>query len=286
MRAIIDADWHIYAAGFKAEEEPESHACQTLKQMLNKAINTLGVEDYSVYIGGGGNFREDVAVTQGYKENRKDLRKPKHFAVLREYLTEVWNAEVVNGMETDDFVSIQLYEDFLEHEGDPEQCTIILVSVDKDLNNTPGWHYNPQKDRKYFVTEDTAMKHFWYQMLMGDRTDNIPGLPDVTPWIRHKYGLTARKGFGQASARKVMATCTTAVEAEHAAVDCYIAYGIESGWTSDEVYNYLQEQGKLLWMVRELQWDEPVLFDYDRSTFDERFEQHPLWEYQKSYDSP
>ena len=75
------------------------------------------------------------------------------------------------------------------------------------------------------------------------------------------------------------------MDAEHAAVDVYIAYGIETGWTSDETYEYRQEQGKLLWMIRELEWDEPVMFDYDRSKFDERFENHPLWDYHKSYDS-
>ena len=58
-----------------------------------------------------------------------------------------------------------------------ENPSCIICSIDKDLNNTPGWHYNWKSDNIYFVEKLTATRTFYKQILTGDMSvDNIPGL--------------------------------------------------------------------------------------------------------------
>ena len=55
----------------------------------------------------------------------------------------------------------------------------VIISIDKDLNMIPGWHYNPDKDSLYFVEYLEGMKWFYKQLLMGDSVDNIPGIKGI-----------------------------------------------------------------------------------------------------------
>ena len=57
---------------------------------------------------------------------------------------------------------------------------MIGVSLDKDLMTCPGWFWNPEKmDFPRLVSVETADYCFHKQWLMGDSTDNIPGIPKV-----------------------------------------------------------------------------------------------------------
>ena len=55
------------------------------------------------------------------------------------------------------------------------------MHIDKDLDCIPGKHYNPRKEKFYDIDEDTADLLYWLQMLKGDPTDNLPGLPRIGP---------------------------------------------------------------------------------------------------------
>ena len=80
-----------------------------------------------------------------------------------------------DGMEADDMVrikSIELTTNEVEH---------TIVHIDKDLDCIPGKHYNPRRAEFYDVDEDSADLHYWQQMLKGDPTDNLPGLPKIGP---------------------------------------------------------------------------------------------------------
>jgi hypothetical protein len=261
IKVVIDADSLLYAAGYASLGEPEAHQCQTIKRMMEKIIEASGADKYEVFVEGEGNFREDVAVTKGYKANRKTA-KPANYDLLRDYLIDRWGATPVEGIETDDMVSYILWQDYKACGGDPEKATIILSSMDKDLKNTPGWHYNPKSELLYWISLGQANRHFWYQMLAGDNTDNIPGLPSVTPWSKFKYSLRATKGFGDKSAKTVMAATKGDDEARDAVITCYIDWGLSSGLDKEEIKEYLIEQGTLLWMLRE----------YDEFGLPERFQ--------------
>ena len=76
---------------------------------------------------------------------------------------------MVEGEEADDQLSIRC-----ALKGD------TIATIDKDLNNTAGWHYNWQKDDLYCVGKIEADRNFYRQLLVGDSTDNIPGLFRIT----------------------------------------------------------------------------------------------------------
>ena len=248
-KVVIDGDQAVYAAGFSCKDEPISHACQMIKKGLQKILNDTGCEDYELFISGKGNFREEVAVTQGYKANRT-ADKPLHYEGIRKYMKDVWGAQEVDGMEVDDKVSILLYNDFIETGGN----TVILSSPDKDLLNTAGMHYNPRTRKKQWVTPRQAYRHFFYQMLTGDSVDNIKGLPHGAEQMIELYGCpkACLKGIGPASAKAIANSEAGNDDLELEVYRSYCMWGKSEDLDSTEVLEYMTEQGQLLWMIREV----------------------------------
>lgn len=251
-KVFIDADQLVYACGFAAEGEPISHALNLVKRALEQILKDTDAKDYELYISGKGNFREDIALSDGYKATRSG-RKPESYEEIREYMVSVWNAIKCDGLEADDAVSMKLWEDYCNAKGNKELSSSIVSSPDKDLNNTPGWHYNPRTRETKWITEEQATRHFYYQLLAGDRVDNIRGLPYCPDIIREDYGLSkaAKKGCGEGSAKKIMSQIDKSEHPEITVWDCYDAWGLDHGLEAGEVYDYMVEQGQLLWMVRE-----------------------------------
>lgn len=147
-----------------------STAKRTLRAMRWEAANTLKVpmKDVQVrlFLTGPGNFREAISKRVVYKGNRDLSHKPFHYQALRDYLTNIWGATVVTGMEADDAVSIAMKS------GEAQ----VVATTDKDLNMVPGWHYDYAKKKMYHVDEPMARRFFWAQVLAGDPVDNIPGI--------------------------------------------------------------------------------------------------------------
>lgn len=269
MRVVIDADQLVYSCGFATEGEPISHTFRLLNNGIEKILKDTEADEYDVYIAGQGNFREDVAITQGYKANRVSPR-PTTYEECREFLRSNWNATMIDGIEVDDKVSIELYQDYLANGADPDKCQVILSSPDKDLKNTPGWHYNPRTRQTSFITEKQALRHFYWQVLCGDNTDNIKGLPYCVPYIREKYGLSkaAAKGCGAGSATKLMSQTSDIDDARTLCIEAYTHWAIDNDIDWDDLYDYWMEQCQLLWMIREVDdFDQPVHYEFDKDTF-------------------
>ena len=214
--AIIDADFLIYNVGFSCEDSTEREAKNRLTEWLTDIVYMrLECDDYKAFLTGKNNFRYDIAKTVPYKGNRKDAVKPKHFDALRNHLGKL-GAVTVDGSEADDACAIALVESPMA----------VLVHVDKDLNQLAGKHYNPVKDIEYEVTEIEGLYNFYTQMLTGDRTDNIPGLPKIGP----------------VKAVKILNGLEDEASMYKAVKDKYTELGFD-----DE---YLLEQARLLWLQR------------------------------------
>jgi hypothetical protein len=161
------------------------------------------------------NFRDKIATIQPYKGNRTESEKPHHWRELRDWLLTMPYTIVAQGEEADDVVSRAMMEG---HVG---------ASSDKDLNNTPGMHYNPVKGELYEVTKEDSLRNFYTQCLTGDKIDNIPGI----------------RGIGPVKAGKILAGCGTPEEYEEAILLAYKG-------TYDDPVRALTEVGQLLWMRR------------------------------------
>jgi hypothetical protein len=172
----------------------------------------LKCDDYRAWITGKTNFRFEVATTVPYKGNRKDAPKPRHYDALRKHLMKL-GAKMSENEEADDSVGIASTEG-----------NYWIVHVDKDLDQLPGWHYNPVKDEEYYVTEFEGLYSFYKQILTGDRVDNIEGI----------------RGIGPVKADKILKDCTTEEELYAACIKAY-----------DGNTDRVLENGKLLWLRRE-----------------------------------
>ena len=118
------------------------------------------------------NFREKVATLLPYKGNRDSSHKPVHFSRIKDYIIESYGCRVVYGCEADDALSI--YQQSV-----PEIGTTIIYTPDKDLDMVPGWRIN-KKNEVIWIDEESARESFYMQLLMGDATDNIPGIYKLT----------------------------------------------------------------------------------------------------------
>jgi hypothetical protein len=210
--AIVDADFLVYKVGFSNEEEEERWALNRLTEWFTDIIYMrLKCDDYRAWITGKTNFRFEVATTVPYKGNRKDAPKPRHYDALRKHLMKL-GAKMSENEEADDSVGIASTEG-----------NYWIVHVDKDLDQLPGWHYNPVKDEEYYVTEFEGLYSFYKQILTGDRVDNIEGI----------------RGIGPVKADKILKDCTTEEELYAACIKAY-----------DGNTDRVLENGLLLWLRR------------------------------------
>lgn len=211
------------------EAEPVSHALKLAKNLLLRIEEQTNCDKMRVFLGGVGNFRVPLATLKPYKGNRVQP-KPLHYKALWNYLTGKWGAEAVDDMEAEDMVSIECCKD-------PENT--IIVAIDKDLNNTPGTHYNWRSDRLFEVTDVEATRNFYNQILMGDSTDNITGCP----------------GIGKVKAEKLLRGIT---DEEELYDICVLEYGKRYGADAAKM---LLEQAQLLWILRvdkDERWEPPL----------------------------
>jgi hypothetical protein len=137
---------------------------------------------------GSTNFRKDIATLKPYKGNRTS-EKPKYYLEIRDYLIKNYGAIMAEGQEADDLMGIAQW-------AKPDSSTVIC-SIDKDLDMIPGLHYNDKKDKLYEVSLEEANRFFVVQLLTGDATDNIPGVPGIGPKNAERllWGRSAEEGI-------------------------------------------------------------------------------------------
>lgn len=162
--------------------EPVENALEAVRTQLHsiekECREYFGVEQFSrttILLSGPGNYRDRIATVAPYKGNRDPDHKPHWYQQIRNYLTSEWGARVVTGREADDECSIIGWQHI--HQGDPDGY--VIATIDKDLDQIPGWHYNYHKQVFYKQSADDAERFFWEQCLSGDATDGIPGCTKV-----------------------------------------------------------------------------------------------------------
>ena len=231
MFALVDSDLIAYRIGFACKDESETHAKYSLNNYVadilvrgvDKAYPDCFVDEWKLYLTGDNNFRVDIATTAVYKGNRT-APKPQHLPALRKHLVDEWGAVIVEGQEADDAVAI--------HATELGYNNSIITSVDKDLDQLPGWHYNFVKDIAYHITPEEGMYRFYKQILTGDTADNIIGL----------------KGVGPIKADKILEECNGELDLYNACVEAYAG-------NEERVL----ENARLLWLRRyeDQMWEPP-----------------------------
>ena len=177
--------------------EPVENALNNVKTVLTEVqgylSNRFNDVDMEVYLSSALNFRDDIATIRVYKGNRDPSHKPHWYNEIKEYLRTVWKATEEEHLEADDILA------------DLQGNDTCIVSTDKDLDQIAGWHYNWVKDMLYEVSPDQAIHSKYVQILTGDSTDNIEGIP----------------GLGPVGAEKCLEWCTSVDDYEQVLAEQY-----------------------------------------------------------------
>lgn len=170
MIALIDGDVLVYRVGFSSENQSEEQNCFNCDLLIQDLLKKVGADEYRVFLSDRlvNNFR--YAVDPEYKANRKDAVKPRWYDSIRSFLIDQYSATVTVGEEADDVLGYTQLG--------TEKETIIC-SIDKDLYQIPGRHYNLARGEFINVSPVDGTRHFYKQLLIGDRVDNIRGVTGI-----------------------------------------------------------------------------------------------------------
>jgi hypothetical protein len=254
---IIDADILCYEVGFAAETgwmnegfPPFDYVAEMLdNRIANICAMVEATEPPILYLTGKGNFRFDIAKRTPYKD--RPSNKPWHYKNIKAYIQGKYDHRISEGMEADDLMGI-------EQTRRPDET--IICTRDKDLRAIPGWQYGwelgaqpsfgpmlvdtvgaIQLSEKRDKIIGWGELFFYSQCLTGDKVDSIPGLGNKT---------------GAVGAMKILDGCVALDDAFKRVREVY------RGVYGDRGDEELLEQGRLLWMTRELHPDgSPVLWE-------------------------
>lgn len=243
------ASWNMFKEEKGIVSDSPPSVDRVIESLEAKVASMLLASESSspvFYFTGKDNFRNKLAKTRKYKD-RPEVSPPHKDNVVA-YIQGKWDWEVHPELEADDLLAIALTND----------PNAICLTRDKDLLQVPGWHYQwettrspslgpflvegyghlEKQEKKVFGYGD---KFFFYQCLVGDSTDTIPGLPKI----------------GAVKALKLLGDTTTYEEGLQVVVEAYKAS------QGDSWEEYLYEQANLVYMVRELGVNgSPVLWDW------------------------
>lgn len=166
--ALIDADSLMYFSSYGSEEDQvlsETKLTEKIYDILNILESNYNIDRYYIFVKGKNNFRYQIYPQ--YKGKRPD--KHPIIDVLNQYLVDNMGAIESHNAESDDYV--YSYSQLPKFRG-----RAIICSVDKDMLQIPGIHYDYQKNKFHIIDEETARYNLAIQMIMGDAADGIVGL--------------------------------------------------------------------------------------------------------------
>lgn len=226
MKALIDGDIIAYRCAVSAEQEDQAFIpISRCENLVEEILEATEANLHEIFISGPGNFRREIY--PAYKVNRKQP-PPKWLETCERYLIDEWNATVTDGCEADDALGVAQMEGiYFDDPEIPFGLYTVICSIDKDLLQIPGKHYNFVKREFQEISYARGMREFYLSMLIGDATDNIKGLKNV----------------GKSKAPRLLEGCSTEDELFN---------------TCRELYNddeYMLLTGRLLWIWRQTNGD-------------------------------
>lgn len=170
MKVIIDGDILAFAAAC-TEPTNERLAIARVKSLVKDTYEGCfaNEEDAIIFVKGNSNFRDQYAF---YKANRKGER-PRTLEAVRAVLANMGTES--HGGEADDYCVIKAQE--LKDAGED----YVIASIDKDLKQMEGKHYNYRSGEIVVVTEAQGLYWLYQQCITGDSTDGIPGIRGIGP---------------------------------------------------------------------------------------------------------
>lgn len=207
----------------EAEDEAYFDKCWVeFEKIITDLRETLFTDYYKMAVKGDNNFRD--VIFPAYKAHRHtDPNKHNKFVpMLRHKAVTEGLAVYAEGMEADDFLRIWAEE--ARSQGMP----FIVCSIDKDLKCIEGTHFNMKQNKIFAVDGAYAMRFFYEQLLQGDPTDGIKGIP----------------GIGPIKARNILEGLSTESEFQFTVAMFYFEFFAEK-WKEELILN-----GRLIYLLK------------------------------------
>jgi 5'-3' exonuclease len=176
---LIDGDLVAFRCAATAENEADWIATSRAEEFLYKLLREAEVDSFEIYLSSPDNFR--YSIFPEYKANRINTYRPKWEKTVKDFLIEHFGAASWATLEADDVLAIRQTE---------LKDNSIIVSIDKDMLQVPGWHYQWEQVRKnvvvkpakkIYVSEIEGLRNFYKQLIIGDAADGIKGVVGAGP---------------------------------------------------------------------------------------------------------
>lgn len=241
--------------------EPIDHVLQIAKTQVTNDLKRLGTDKYKAFIGKGESFRVELSTLLKYKDNRKDMLRPLHMDAVTEYLERKFKAEIVTGLEADDWCVIEAY-------GKPNY---VVIGLDKDHYSQPIRFFNVNRPDegiqdcnqfgKLWLDDKDKVRgigrmHLYWQMCSNDSSDN------------YAANCFSEVRWAAKSAYKALVDCKTDQEAWYKMKEVFqMLYPTEKtvlGWRNEPInitWDYVMNE--MFMMARMLKFEDEHLNAYN-----------------------
>lgn len=214
MTVLIDADSLVYVIGWNYREGgTDDEVKRSCDAMLRDIVTLSQADDYIGVFSDNKCFRHNLYKYAPYKGNRGE--KPdwvqRWEPVIKQYFKGKHGFIMIESLEADDVVA---GVGAIMRSG-LHDC--IICSPDKDLKTVPGLLYAPKKQAEggetlegqiLRITPEEADFNFWLQMLTGDSSDNVAGVP----------------GLGEVKGKKLLNDCLDPMMYASTVQGAYVKY--------------------------------------------------------------
>lgn len=185
-KLLIDGDVIAWRIASKFEEAIEfgdglftwwadmNKAEPEVEFFVNELLRRTETDDMVVCLSDTKNFRKEVLPT--YKSNRANRYTPLLVSPIKQYLSRYFESVTWDTLEADDVMGILATAPYTKD-------TFVIATIDKDLQQIPGYHYNWDKDENgvFHVTNESATRFFYQQIISGDAVDGYSGCKNIGP---------------------------------------------------------------------------------------------------------
>ena len=263
---LFDGDLIVYKPCCVFNEEgngSQSKIIKAIRDMIRVRMAAAGCGSYTIALTPKTNFRDHLI--PDYKGNRADTERPIHLSWAKNWVKNNLSAHFIAKpfMEADDLLGIlqrdntviwssdkdlrQIAGKHLKESADPEdpkKSVYELITI-TEMGELYEYSYVTEAGNKKDKTYFSGARGFYYQMLIGDSTDNILGCAERVPAMRKGKKILKRKGVGNKMALKLLARCKTVEDLKNVVGREY--YKLRpNDWQA-----YWETQANLLFMVRE-----------------------------------
>ena len=157
-----------YVRMARVEADPIQNCLHSVNVVMDKILDQYGRDDVLVFFSCPTKENWRTAFYPEYKVNRVNARKPFWMQEIRDHLEHKHICVQLKNLEADDLLAMS--SQYAER-----PC--VIVTIDKDMDQLEGLHYNWVKEEEYHVDGTAAARFLAIQRIMGDSTDNIKGVP-------------------------------------------------------------------------------------------------------------